>query len=255
VIVVLAGRGGSGRTTLAVEVGAALARPAGEANWRVLLVDSDPVAPDLDLVVGAADPGVDRSPNARLDQLLLRLPELAEKRVHLDELLWADPGSTVRALLAPERAGEIGREQLDYLYTYMLAPEFDAIIVDGGPLQDPLAGPAGFWLGLADAILIPLRVSTSHARSAVRTVGLLEELGIAGDRCCLVMGVDRSEASRAAQLQRSLDRFLLARWPWSAEAATRATETHRPRVETEPALAQALRALIWSVTAPRAGET
>jgi Flp pilus assembly CpaE family ATPase len=219
----------------------------------VLLVDADPIHPDLDLVVGAAELGSDRSPNARLDQVLLRLPELAEKRAQLDDLLWADSHSRVKALLAPERAGEIGREQLDYLYTYMLAPAFDAIVVDAGPLQDPLSGPAEFWLGLADAILIPLRVSASHARSAVRTISLLEELGIASDRCRLVMGVDRSESSRAAQLQKSLDQFVVARWPWSAEVAARATAAGRPRVETDPRLAQALTALIWSLMAPQTG--
>jgi hypothetical protein len=214
----------------------------------VLLVDADAVHPDLDLKLGIADLDSDRCPNARIDRLLLQLPELADKRVHLDSLLWVDPQSGVRALLAPERAVEIGREQLDYLYTYIVAPAFDAIVVDAGPAVDiptgPLAGSAAFWLALADAILVPLRPTLSNARSAMEGIRLFDRTGVPMERCRLVMGVDRAEASTAAIWQRRLSEFVVVRWPWAEDLARQASLAHRPLSACDRRFAQSIASLL-----------
>jgi len=255
VVVVAGGSGGTGRTTLAVEVATALAAAVPGGARRVLLVDADAVHPDLDLKLGIADLDSDRCPNARIDRLLLQLPELADKRVHLDSLLWVDPQSGVRALLAPERAVEIGREQLDYLYTYIVAPAFDAIVVDAGPAVDiptgPLAGSAAFWLALADAILVPLRPTLSNARSAMEGIRLFDRTGVPMERCRLVMGVDRAEASTAAIWQRRLSEFVVVRWPWAGDLARQASLAHRPLSACDRRFAQSIASLLPDLAAVR----
>jgi hypothetical protein len=195
------------------------------------------------------------APNARIDRLLRHLPELADKRVSLDSLLWIDRQSGVRALFAPQRPGEIGREHLDYLYNYMVAPAFDAIVVDAGQLLDSSIGsleePVVFWLGLADTILIPLRPTDSHARAAVTGVSLLERMGIQAERCRLIMGVDKAEASAAAQWQRELSDFVVLRWPWVADVAQKATAIHRALSTTDKRFAASIASLLPDLAATR----
>ncbi|MGH7666657.1 MAG: hypothetical protein ACREN1_05005 [Candidatus Dormibacteria bacterium] len=222
---------------------------------RVLLVDADPLHPDLDLRLGAADWDGDRCPSARLDRVLLQLPELSDQRVSIDSLLWVAPNAGVRALLAPARSEEIGREHLDYLYTYVLAPAFDAVVVDGGPLVEAsgaAAGLTGFWLGLASSVLVPCRPTASGARAAIESLELLQRLGVAESGCRLILGADRAESRSAARLQRRLVDFEVLRWPWSTELARRAAARQRPLGELDRRFADAIAGLVAGASA-RAG--
>jgi MinD-like ATPase involved in chromosome partitioning or flagellar assembly len=253
VVVAVGGRGGTGRTTLANEVATAMA--AGGAAGRVLLVDADPFQPDLELKVGASGVASAWGPNASIDRILQQLPELAEKRVNLDSLLWVDRESGVRVLFAPSDPVHVGRAHLDYLYTYLVAPAFDAIVVDAGNLPDTsikaMPHPVAFWLGLADTILIPLRPTNSHARAAVSGVGVLERMGIDVQRCRLMMGVARSEAAAASQWQAQLSEFAVLRWPWVADVALKATPVHRTLYATDRKFAASLASLLPDLTAAR----
>lgn len=250
VVAVAGGRGGSGRTRLAIEVAAVLAASDfGEAR-RVLLVDADSSHPDLDLQLGATDWDSDHRPSARSDRIFLQFPELADHRISLDSLLWVDSRSRLRALLAPDRFGAVSREQLDYLYTYFLRPAFDVIVVDTGPDCD---GPASqvvasaYWLAMANLVLLPLRPSVSGARAVVEGVRSLEEAGISKDHCRLVMGVSRNEKSEAAGCQRRLGDYVMVRWPWAPELAHRATVDRRPMSERNHDFAKSVAALLPEV--------
>jgi cellulose biosynthesis protein BcsQ len=258
VVVIGGGRGGAGRTTLAMELATALAASQSGAARRVLLVDADPIHSDLDVKLGVADLDSDRCPSARIDRVLLQLPELADRRLHLDSLLWVHPNSGVRALLAPDRAVEIGREHLDYLYAYILAPSFDAIVVDAGPALDiptlPLSRSAAFWLEHADSVLVPIRPTLSDSRSAVAGVHLFERMGVPTKRCRMVMGVARAESSTATTIQRRLSEFVIWRWPWAPEVAHRAGLAHRPLAEFDRRLEQSIASLVSDLaTGRRAG--
>ena len=251
VVAVAGGRGGSGRTRLAIEVAAVLATSDfGEAR-RVLLVDADSSHPDLDLQLGAADWDSDHRPSARSDRIFLQFPELADHRISLDSLLWVDSRSRLRALLAPDRISAISREQLDYLYTYFLRPAFDVIVVDTGPDCDgrasQLAVASAYWLAVADLVLLPLRPSVSGARAVVEGVRSLEEAGVSKDHCRLVMGVSRNEKSEAADCQRWLGDYVMVRWPWAPELAHRATGDRRPMSERNHDFARSVAAFLPEV--------
>jgi hypothetical protein len=228
------------------------------AAWRVLLVDADPFQPDLDLKLGAAGMASAWTPNASIDQILQQLPELADKRVSLDSLLWVDRESGVRALFAARRFVEVGREHLDYLYTNMVAPTFDAIVVDAGHLLDIPSGriqePAAFWLGLASTILVPLRPTASHVRAAVNGVSVLERMGIEVQRCRLIMGVEKSEIAAAADWQGQLGDFVVLRWPWTTDVARKSASLHRSLSATDQRFAASIAALLPEVTATRSCE-
>jgi MinD-like ATPase involved in chromosome partitioning or flagellar assembly len=255
VIVVGGGRGGSGRTTLAVEIATALAANSRGVAPRVLLIDADPVHSDLDIKMGAAGLDSDRCPGARVDRVLLQLQELADRRVHIDSVLWVHPGSGVRALLAPERAAEIGREHLDYLYTYILAPAFDAIVVDAGPTVPVPArqssGPAAFWLTMADSVVVPLRPTLSDARSAVQALRAFDRLGVPRQRCRLLMGVGSAESSSAAMCERWLSEFVVVRWPWAPEVAYRAGVAQRSLADCDRRIRQTVASLLPDLVASR----
>jgi len=255
VVVVTGGSGGVGRTTLALEVAAQLAsRPPGD-DGRVLLVDSDPLHADLDTRLGVADLSSMRCPSARLDRVLLALPELAERRVHLDSLLWVDSRSGLQALLSPGSTTAIGREHLDYLYTYFVSPQFEAVVVDGGPValatNTPPHWSSAFWLSLADSVLVPLRPTASSARAAVQTIRALDQAGVPRARCRLVMGVGRGDRSQAAVWQRQLAEFAVARWPWVPDVAQKAHRAHRPLGELNQRFGLRISSLLPDFSGPR----
>jgi|GEM_PF-4621773 len=170
-------------------------------------------------------------------------------------MLWVSGESGVRALFAPRHVEHVGREHLDYLYTYLLAPAFDAIVVDAGNLLDTssqlVPQSVVFWLGLADTILIPVRPTESHARAAVTGVGVLERMGIDVQKCRLMMGVARSEGAAAAQWQAQLGDFVVLRWPWVAEVARKAAPLYRTLSATDKQFAASLASLLPELTAAR----
>lgn len=258
VVVTAGGRGGTGRTTLALEVATSLALAADGPARRVLLVDADPFQPDLDLRLGAAGVAAAWPSNASLDQILQQLPELADKRVSLESLLWVDRESGVRALFAAGRFAEVGREHLDYLYTNMVAPTFDAIVVDAGHLLEVPTGrmqePAAFWLGLASTILIPLRPTASHVRSAVNGISVLERMGIEVQICRLIMGVEKSETAAAAHWQGQLGDLVVLRWPWIADLARKSASMHRSLSVTDQRFAAKIAGLLPALMASRSFE-
>ncbi len=108
-VTVLGGRGGAGATSLAV----ALAITGNRIGWRTLLVDGDPLAGGIDLVLGGESQrgprwpevlGADRSPGPTLTDALPRMHELSVLSWGRDDTATIPPDA-MAALLATGRRG------------------------------------------------------------------------------------------------------------------------------------------------------
>ncbi|MGH7639915.1 MAG: hypothetical protein ACREN7_06305 [Candidatus Dormibacteria bacterium] len=249
VLVVGGGPGGGGRTQLALEAASFLAR-GGER--RVLLVDADPVHPDLDLRLSSGGSSVRLGGAGALDGLLLRLAEVARDGAALDRMLQPIPGSPARALLAPApEAAEIGPEQLDYLLTYVLAAHFDSVVVDAGPLAAEASGvheqPWRFWLQQAGLLLVPTRPGAAGPRAAERALAAAAAAGVARSRCRVVFTVGRDERQCATESQRRLAQVSSCRWPWSPPSMRRAERQERRLWESDAGNRRALALVLEGV--------
>jgi hypothetical protein len=225
---------------------------------RVLLVDANRLNSDLDIRLGVADPERDQLPSARVDQLLLRLPELAERRVRLQSLLWSHSTRPLSALLGPAYAAPdsaVGPEHLDYLFRYMLAPAFDLIVVDAGLLCGEVGAQARFWLGQAHRLLLPMRPAGSDRRIVARSLRVVEEsYGVGRERCRTVVGLERGQSSRQLALGPELDGIGIHTRPWVPQIAMMAEVRHVPMAELDRRLAASTRDLLPDLMAAEALE-
>ncbi|MGH7610225.1 MAG: hypothetical protein ACREOD_09910 [Candidatus Dormibacteria bacterium] len=257
VVVVAAGRGGSGHTELALNLATILRLGAGDDEAQVLLVDSDRTCPGVDLRLGAANLDQDRASEARLDRVMARLAELAERRLQLNSLLWEQPGTGIRALLAPARyelCQSVGSEHLDYLLTYFLAPTFDAIVVDLGSIpyisEDATLPWAHFWLRTAQTVLIPTLPRMGHLRSARESEERLRRIGVNRVRFIVAEPAGSGGFELA---QRYLGEGRVAGQPWLPASVTEAVRTFRSLVEVDQTAARAIHALVPDLVAPVRG--
>ena len=248
VVVVTGGKGGSGGTSLALDIGWVAADPGRPEPLRVLLVDANHLNPDLDLRLGAADLERDQLPSARVDQLLLRLPELAERTVHLQSLLWSHSTRPLSALLGPSASAAysaVGPEHLDYLFKYLLAPAFDVIVVDAGLLSGDVRAQVRFWLRLAHRVLLPMRPAGPDRRMVAGSLRIVEEsCGVGRDRCRAVVGLEAGQSSRRLVLGPGLDGIGLHTRPWVPRSALMAEVRHVPLAELDKKVAASVSDLL-----------
>jgi septum formation inhibitor-activating ATPase MinD len=243
VVVVLGGRGGAGRSTLAANLAYAFSR--GQESRRVLLVDADGVDPDLDLRLGARRSGRDLAPLARVDQLVLRLSELREGAASLDGCLFTTPELGFQCLLAgadEQRSVRVGREHLDYLFEHLLQPAFQVMIVDGGRCPGPDSVALRFWLEKASVALIPTAMGESHQRNCARTVTYVEQNSALGRGDCLAVATMDSDF-RELRRQLSQQGMEVVAVPWNRKAARLADAQHLPSAHVDPGMRSASLAL------------
>jgi len=252
VVMVAGGRGGSGRSTLALDIAWTISTHRG--SHQTLLVDADEFNPSLDLRLGAAEEDLDRLPSARVDQVLLRLPDLATGNPRLEAILWAHPQRSLRALLGawPGReAPSIGSEHLDYLLQYLIQPTFEVVVVDGGPRPGANGSQARFWASRTHLFLLPLRPSAADARSACQMLQVLEnEFGAGPDRCRGVVTLAPGESIRRWHRQPALEGLGLWSRPWVQRSAALAEARHLPLAQIDHKVAAAtanLAADLWTV--------
>lgn len=245
VVIVVGGRGGSGRTALAMDVAWAFGR---ESDCRVLLVDADPVSPDLDVALGVVEPGRDRGRSARVDQVVHRLAELQAGHIGLGSCLWSAGGMGFQCLLAPlPDAGPqaVGREHLDYLMDHLLAPRFEVIVVDAGPITVPPALQLRFWADWATVALIPMRTAASDVRATLRTLTFLErEAGLSRESCCAVALTEPGVSGRRLWSQLSAEGLDLQTRRWSPRGASLSRARHVPMAAVDRGMASASSALV-----------
>ncbi len=234
-IAVGSGRGGSGRSTIANGLAAALAIRPG--SGPVVLVDADFGAPDQDLRVRG-----DGHPT--LADLLDALPQIAAGDGTVEQYLARDPTSGVRVLLAPPSAryrDEVGTEHLDYVLTYLLAPAFTVVVVDcdrGVPVVGR-TGPGsgtGFWLQRADLVLVPFAGDPSGVRATQRYVQACLRWGVAPAAIWPVLNGDRPGLQRDGGLEASIAELARSRLPWAPEPAARALVARRALSLADPAM-------------------
>ncbi len=251
VTVVVGATGGCGTSTLALDVGWVAGRAGrGPGGSACLLVDADLQHPALDLMLGAATLDDDLWPSARLDHLLLRLPELASGALDLEQLLWAAPSEPMKALLSPSRAArvEAGPEHLDYLFRYQLAPRFQCIVVDGGCPGTELAPALRFWLGVADWLLVCTRATDRSIRSCLDL--LSSASSVPGERRGgVVLALETRE--RADRVWARLEPTGCALWerPWVPRQALLAAQSHRPLAAVDRGTASSVAALLEGLAA------
>ncbi len=251
-VVVMGARGGVGASTLALDLAW---RGAGASGAPLLLIDADEEHPALDLLLGAATMEEDLWPSARLDHVLLRLPDLASGAANLERLLWGAPSEGFRVLLGrtPYReSAPIGEEHLDYLYRYHLRQNFPTIVVDGGSVGREISASARFYASVADWVVVVTHEGETCLRSCLWA--LEQVLALPGRRQVAVVasamggtGVDlalrRVERTAGVRLGR----------PWVPASAQLANRRRRPLAEVDRRVLAALDQILNAVSVPGGG--
>ena len=158
---------GEGKSTLSL----ALARAAAAEGLRVLLIDGDLRRPRLAPMLGI-EPGIG-------------LAELAAGRVGVDEVLRADPLSTVRLLPGSAASGPptglLGEVGIPAVLRAARAA-YDLVVVDTAPLL-PVADAARMAL-VADRVVLLARWGRTSRETAAQAV---QQLGVARERVARVV--------------------------------------------------------------------
>jgi flagellar biosynthesis protein FlhG len=195
---VTSGKGGVGKTFVAANLAAALARQ-GE---RVLVLDADLGLANLDVVLNLA---------ARVT-----LHDVFTGRAALDEALQSAPGG-FSVLLAGSGLVEYSRmtpEVRDKLLDVIarVRPRFDHVLLDtGAGISDVVL----FTVSLADEVLIVATPEPTSLTDAYATIKVLASTQAARPIRLLVNQTQRRSEGRAvlAQLQQVLDRFVNSTLP------------------------------------------
>ena len=200
VTAVTSGKGGVGKTFIAANLGAALAR----TGAKVLVLDADLGLANLDLMLNLS---------ARLT-----LHDVFTGQATLDEAIWPAPGG-ISALLAGSGMLEYSRltpELCDKLLAVLsqVRQRFDHVILDtGAGLSDVVL----FTVGLADEVLIVVTPEPSSLADAYATIKVLAATQAQRPIRLLVNQSQRMGDGRMVckLLQQVIDRFVNPTLSWS----------------------------------------
>lgn len=210
-IAIINQKGGVGKTTTTVNLGAALAR----RGRRVCLIDLDPQA--------HATTHLGLEPDGQLPSLyhvLLGQKSLAAVRRPVSDNLWLVPADIDLAAAEVELAGVVGREVILREAVQQDATPFDYLIMDCGPSLGVLTLNA---LASADEVLIPLQphfLALHGLSKLLETTALVARrihppLRVSGIVVCLYDATTRLAQEVVADLQAFLERSRHQAVPWN----------------------------------------
>lgn len=210
-IVVINQKGGVGKTTTVVNLGAALAARGND----VCLIDMDPQS-HLTLHLGI-EPG---TPDVSMYDVLTADAQLSSAIVKIAANLWLAPAVIDMAAAEIELAGTIGREQilLDRLAAHQRG--YDFVMIDCPPSLGLLTLNA---LAAAEEVFIPLQphfLALQGLGKLLETVSLVQrrinpKLRVSGVILCMYDSTTRLAAEVLADLQAFFARARLAPSPWA----------------------------------------
>lgn len=204
-------KGGVGKTTTAVNVGAALA----EQGQRVCLVDLDPQA-HLTINYGI-DPS---SGSPTLYDVLVDERSVLEAMIRIDERIAVVPGSIDLAAAEVELVTVIGRETLLRQRMEAVRGEFDFVLLDCPPSLGLLTVNG---LVLADEVLIPMQphfLALQGFAKLLETVNLVSRrmnprLKVSGVLLTMFDGQARLSNEVVTELRRFISEAAGKNLPWS----------------------------------------
>ena len=213
VVALLNQKGGVGKTTSTVNLGAALAR----FGQRVLLVDLDPQS-NLSLHFG-----VESGPEQRTVRDLLLDPAcgvaecVQQARPGLDFI----PAVTELALVEGELAHQDGMQSVLRSKLEPAYPDYDVILLDCPPSLGVLSVNA---LTVADEVFVPMQAHYLPLRGLeklLQTVHLVSQalnpsIRVTGILLCMHDGSSSHARAVIAEIEQQLEQFRAADVPWSA---------------------------------------
>lgn len=163
IIIIASGKGGTGKTSLAAGVGAALAR----REQKVLVIDGDSGLRNLDIVLGMSDRVVFSF--ADVASGMIPLMEAAAKHPSMEQLF------LLTAPAEPLQSGALTAEGMQLLARQANEAGFDYILIDG---PAGLAEEFGAFAAIADEAVIVTCGGSGSLRGAERMARVLEDDGV-----------------------------------------------------------------------------
>lgn len=184
IITVANRKGGTGKTSISVNLAAGLARYGEEHGWKVLLLDLDPQANALKTVSGTSQySNLESLAAAIADNDLLEL--LTLERPSLHELVRQAPDpwypnlffipSREALLVEVRRRMAAMEERVATVGTAFdtLEADFDFVVIDTGPSIDDLLITV---LAVSDYVLVPVEMDEHAIEGAVRVTERVQEI-------------------------------------------------------------------------------
>lgn len=163
IIVIASGKGGTGKTSLAAGVGAALAKQ----DHKVLVVDGDSGLRNLDIVLGMSD------------RVVFSFTDVASGMIPLTEAAAHHPDLEKLFLLTapaePLKSGALTADGMRLLVRQANEEEFDYILIDG---PAGLAEEYHAFAAVADEAIIITCGGSGSLRGAERMARVLEDDGV-----------------------------------------------------------------------------
>ncbi len=163
VILIASGKGGTGKTSLAAGVSAALAA----RGHKVLVIDADSGLRNLDIVLGMSD------------RVVFSFADVAAGMISLEEAAAQHPKrETLYVLTAPAEpleAGAFTQDGVRALYRQAQDADFDFVLVDG---PAGLAPEYTVFAAVAEQAIIITYGGSGSLRGAERMARVLEDAGV-----------------------------------------------------------------------------
>jgi pilus assembly protein CpaE len=243
IVLVFSGKGGIGKSLLAVNLAAALAK---DREGRTALVDLDLQFGDLGVLLGLES-------GRNVYQVVEAFPNVDAD--FIEALMPKAPGD-FRVLLgpqSPEFADLVTAEHARTILTILQA-NFDYVVVDTSAHLGEVTLEA---LERADRIVVIVDLSLPAVKEAKLALRVFQRLGITNDRIKVVLNrADSNTGITSAQVESSLEIKIAARLPTDVKTVLKSVQRAEPFVSLLPnaEISQRVRELAGSLVPLHAAE-